>query len=110
MRPPFPRNDPGKAPGRALPAAPPWPPEPPLVVFPHRLRGPLDPSGAFGKLRDGPELVDPAVQGIVKLPYGPALAQVGGVVLVPAALNGGGGEPRLLARADDRRARGGGGR
>src|SRR3990170_5942248 len=64
-------------------------PEHLLVVVPHRLRGPLDPSGAFGKLRDGPELVDPAVQGIVKLPYGPARAQVGVVVLIPAALSGG---------------------
>src|SRR4030067_373815 len=85
-------------------------PEHLLVVVPHRLRGPLDPSGAFGKLRDGPELVDPAVQGIVKLPSGPALAQVGVVVLVPAALNGGGGEPRLLAGADDLGARAGGGK
>src|SRR4030066_2159691 len=59
-------------------------PEHLLVVVPHRLRGPLDPSGAFGKLRDGPELVDPAVQGIGQLPYGPAPAPVGGGVRVPA--------------------------
>src|SRR3972149_3053273 len=134
MRPPFPRNDRGKAPGRAPPEAPPafrrrfsdqsplsptprsrstrspfllppvgrsgscpagrpgtrgigplpddllplhllpFPPRQPqeprellVVVVPPRLRGPLDPSGTSGKVRDGPELGDPSVQGIVKL-------------------------------------------